>query len=220
MRILAVADEESKYLWDYYQPEKFEGIDLIISCGDLRADYVDFLASMVPVPVIYVHGNHDADYDRRPPTGAICIDDTLYTYKGVRIVGLGGSCRYRQGSWQYTEAEMRKRIKKLHGKIEHAGGLDILVTHAPMHGYGDFTDLPHRGFTVFHELLDEYKPMVMLHGHIHLNYGANIPREHQYNTTRIINAYERFVFDVPDHLISTDTTMRKDPLWRRILNRE
>lgn len=35
MRILAIADEESKYLWDYFQKEKLEGIDLILSSGDL-----------------------------------------------------------------------------------------------------------------------------------------------------------------------------------------
>ena len=220
MKILAIADEESKYLWDYYDAEKFKDIDLIISCGDLHATYIDFLASMVPVPLLYVHGNHDGDYDRRPPTGAICIDDEVYCYKGLRIAGLGGSCRYRQGPWQYTEAEMKKRIKHLHNKIEKAGGLDILVTHAPMHGYGDFTDLPHRGFTVFKELLDTYKPMYLLHGHIHLTYGANIPREHQYNDTKIVNAYERFTIEIPDHLISSTSTMRKDPLWKRIFGRE
>ena len=31
MRILAVADEESKYLWDYYGPEKLHGYDLIVA---------------------------------------------------------------------------------------------------------------------------------------------------------------------------------------------
>lgn len=35
MRILAVSDEESKGLWDYFAPEKLKGIDLIVSCGDL-----------------------------------------------------------------------------------------------------------------------------------------------------------------------------------------
>ena len=60
-----------------------------------------------------------------------------------------------------------------------------------MHGYGDLNDLPHRGFTVFHELLDRYHPQLMLHGHIHLTYGCNIPREHRYGATRIVNCYER-----------------------------
>lgn len=97
-----------------------------------------------------------------------------------------------------TEAEMKRRISHLRSKIQHAGGVDILVTHAPLHGYGDFSDLPHRGFTVFNEILDTYHPALMLHGHIHLTYGANIPREHQYGQTRIVNCYERFVLDLPD----------------------
>ena len=103
MRILAVSDEESKGLWDYFAPEKLKGIDLIVSCGDLDANYVSFLATMAHVPVIYVHGNHDEAYDRKPPGGAVCIDDQVFSYHGVRFVGLGGSCRYRPGSWQYTE---------------------------------------------------------------------------------------------------------------------
>ena len=37
MKILAVADEECKSLWDYYDPEKLRGCDLIVACGDLRA---------------------------------------------------------------------------------------------------------------------------------------------------------------------------------------
>lgn len=168
MKILAVADEESKYLWEYYEPSKLRDIDLIIGCGDLSRHYMNFLSDAAPVPVLYVHGNHDASYDREPPRGAICIDDDLYWYKGYRIVGLGGSCRYRAGAWQFTEAEMKRRISHLRSKIQHAGGVDILVTHAPLHGYGDFSDLPHRGFTVFNEILDTYHPALMLHGHIHL----------------------------------------------------
>ena len=38
MKILLLADVESKYLWDYFEKEKLDGIDLIISCGDLAAD--------------------------------------------------------------------------------------------------------------------------------------------------------------------------------------
>lgn len=31
MKILILADVESKYLWDYFDKEKLEGIDLILS---------------------------------------------------------------------------------------------------------------------------------------------------------------------------------------------
>lgn len=42
MKILAVADEESKYLWEYYEPSKLRDIDLIIGCGDLSRHYMNF----------------------------------------------------------------------------------------------------------------------------------------------------------------------------------
>ena len=69
MRILAIADEESPYLWDYFEKSKLEGIDLIISCGDLAPEYLSFLATFTSAPVLYVHGNHDTKYDEHPPSG-------------------------------------------------------------------------------------------------------------------------------------------------------
>ena len=130
MKILAVADEECKALWDYFTPDKLEGVELIIACGDLSRHYLEYLATMAPVPLLYVHGNHDESYDTRPPQGVICLDDDVYVHNGLRIAGLGGSCRYRTGAWQFTEAEMKKRINHLRGKIDRHGGIDILVTHA------------------------------------------------------------------------------------------
>ena len=59
MRILVVGDKESKSLWDYFQPEKLEGVDLIISVGNLDPSFLSFLATFTHAPVFYVHGNHD-----------------------------------------------------------------------------------------------------------------------------------------------------------------
>ena len=52
MRILAIADEESAYLWDFFEKSKLEGIDLIISCGDLDPNYLSFLATFTSAPVL------------------------------------------------------------------------------------------------------------------------------------------------------------------------
>lgn len=107
MRILAIADEESAYLWDHFEKSKLENIDLIISCGDLEPTYLSFLATFTSAPVVYVHGNHDTKYDKIPPEGCTCIDDKIFVYKGIRILGLGGSMRYKPGAYQYTERDMR-----------------------------------------------------------------------------------------------------------------
>ena len=101
MKILAIADEESKSLWDFFDKSKLEGIDLIISCGDLNPHYLSFLVTLSTVPVLYIHGNHDGKYETTPPEGCICIEDQIYVHEGVRILGLGGSMRYKPGPHQY-----------------------------------------------------------------------------------------------------------------------
>ena len=196
MRILAIADVESKYYWDFFEKTKLEGIDLIISCGDLAPQYLSFLATYFKGPVIYVHGNHDGCYDETPPDGCECIDDMVYEFKGVRILGLGGSMCYNFSPYQYTESQMKRRIRKLRLKLRLKKGVDILVTHSPAFGINDGEDLPHRGFACITELLIREQPTLFLHGHVHLNYGRNMKREDTYMETRIINAYERYVFDV------------------------
>lgn len=195
MKILAVADVESKYFFEYYTPGKLKDYDLIIACGDLRVSYLEFLVTMARCPLLYVHGNHDDRFPREPE-GCVCIDDCLYEYQGLRILGLGGSYRYGQGSYMYTERQMRRRIRHLRFRLWRKKGFDILVTHAPARGINDFDTLSHRGFECFVELLDRYKPRLFLHGHIHRNYGAEIPRRTQRGETEIVNAYEHTVVEL------------------------
>lgn len=196
MRILLLADEEVLSYWDFFKKEDFEEIDLIISCGDLKASYLSFIATMTGLPVLYVRGNHDDSYDRSGPEGCICIEDSVYTYKGVRIMGLGGSNRYKPGRNQYTQKEMQRRYKKMKGRLFLSRGIDILVTHAPAAGVNDDTDECHKGFEVFNEIIEKYKPKYFVHGHVHMNYSRKFPREDMVNETRVINAYQRYIIEI------------------------
>lgn len=198
MKILAIADEESKCLWDYYDKEKLKGIDLIISCGDLDPRYLSFLVTLSGAPVLYVHGNHDDKYAKIPPEGCICIEDQIYVHEGVRILGLGGSMRYSEGEHQFTERQMRQRAAKLRLPLLFRHGFDILVAHAPAYQLNDGRDLPHQGFQTFVNLMEKYRPKYFLHGHVHLSYGRNHKRYDKYLDTHVINAYERCVFEYED----------------------
>lgn len=195
MKIMAIADEESKLLWDYFDKSYLEGIDLILSCGDLKPQYLSFLATFTTVPILYVHGNHDDRYEETPPDGCICIEDQIYVHEGIRILGLGGSMRYKPGEHQYTERQMRRRVRKLWWKLKYHKGFDILLTHAPAYQFNDEEHLPHKGFEVFRTLMDKYKPAYFIHGHVHLNYGR-FPRLSTYNETQVINAYEKYIFEI------------------------
>lgn len=198
MRILALSDEESPALWDNYVPGRLSEYNLIISCGDLKPSYLSFIVTMARAPLLYVHGNHDGRYRFDPPEGCDCIDDCLVIYNGLRILGLGGCLRYNPGEFQYTQREMHERVAKLRRAIRRAGGVDLVVTHSPPRGIGDQEDPAHQGFVALRELIDEFHPACLLHGHVHLRYNFSLPRERDYNGTRVINASERFAFDFPD----------------------
>lgn len=195
MRILAVADEEAKYFYDYYTPGKLDEFDLILACGDLRREYLEFLITMARCPLVYVRGNHDEGFAEAPPGGCVCAEDRIVTVAGLRILGLGGSYRYRDGECMYTEGQMHRRIRRLWPSLRRHGGFDILLTHAPARHINDFDSIPHRGFACFVELLDKYHPRYFVHGHIHRNYGMNIPQRTERGDTIIINASGHFIFD-------------------------
>lgn len=195
MKILALADVESKSLWDFLDKDYLRSMDLILAAGDLKPDYLEYLSMYSRADVVHIFGNHDRTHGKRDPGGCVCVEDMVYDYKGIRILGLGGSIRYKPGPDQYTEEEMCKRIRKLRRKIKKAGGFDILLTHSPAFELGDAQDPTHIGFRCFRDLMEEYHPKYMVHGHVHMNYGVGMERIHSYGNTTIINAYEKFEFE-------------------------
>jgi len=195
MKILLVSDKEESYIWDYFDRERFKDVELILSCGDLQAEYLSFLVTMITAPLYYVHGNHNTDYLKHPPEGCVSIEDDLILYKGLRIAGFGGSILYNNNMFQYSEEQMAKRIKKLKPKIQKHKGIDILLTHAPAYDLGDGKDLSHTGFSCFVDFMDQYSPKYMIHGHQHLNYNRQA-RKLQYRDTTIINAYGYHILEI------------------------
>ncbi|MEI3063431.1 MAG: hypothetical protein V8S99_01250 [Oscillospiraceae bacterium] len=112
MKLLLLADKESRYLWDFYKPGCLREYNLMLSCGDLEGRISDVSRHARPLAPALRPGNHDDNYESRPPEGCECIEDKLVTVGGLRIVGLGGSPLY-SGANQYTERQMEARIRKL-----------------------------------------------------------------------------------------------------------
>jgi len=190
MRILAVSDLESRFIWEHFDPVLFRGVDLIISCGDLKASYLSYLVTMIPAPLFYVHGNHDGDYLRNPPFGCQCIDGLSVVYRGIRIAGLGGCMGDNPTNpFQLTEERMEKRVKKLQSDLRRGRKLDVFVTHAPAAGIGDGTAF-HQGFQCFHQVYRDNAPELHLYGHLHRSnhHVPNASQEtYQTGATKAIN---------------------------------
>jgi calcineurin-like phosphoesterase family protein len=202
-RILAIADEVDEGLYT----DKLLQLrpDLVVSCGDLPFDYLEYIVSRLDVPLVYVPGNHDAalrssdpiwtplgtDAPEHGPLGCVNADGRVVVAAGLRIAGLGGSMRYRPGPNQYTEAEMRWRALSLTARVKlnpfrAAWRVDVLLTHAPPLGWGSQDDLAHRGFAAFLRLVKNLAPKVLIHGHLH-PYGRGKP-ERSLGETQVVNA--------------------------------
>lgn len=62
MKILTISDEEYSGFYEYYTPGVFAEFDLILACGDLKKQYLEFIVTMASCPVLYVCGNHDESF--------------------------------------------------------------------------------------------------------------------------------------------------------------
>ncbi|MCL2030071.1 MAG: metallophosphoesterase [Oscillospiraceae bacterium] len=201
MKLLLVSDMPSEYLWSHYRPELVEGVSLILSAGDLKREYLDFLVTMTAKPLVYVPGNHDRAFVKEPPGGCLCADGCVVTVTppdgpALRIAGLGG-CQGGNPAepYQYTERAMARRAGKLLCRIRRAGGIDIFLTHAPALGLGDGEDAFHTGFACFHPFIARARPRLHVYGHQHKSYKPMQSMEFRTGDTRHLNAFGYRILD-------------------------
>lgn len=201
--VLAVTDEVDPRIYSGSVRERMGDVDLVISCGDVPATYIEFLTDMLHKEVYYVLGNHAEELVRegqrgepRHPQGATDLGFRVVRDKrtGVIFAGLPGSIRYVEHSRvQYSEAEMGWRILRmvprlLWNKLRYGRAFDILVTHSPARDLGDRGDTAHRGFKVMCKLIEWARPRYHLHGHVHL-YDRSQGHTIRHHHTDIINVY-------------------------------
>ena len=198
MRILTVSDFVEPSLYANFEPDRFQGIDLVLSCGDLPPEYLSFLVHAFKVPLYYVRGNHDIRYDTSPPEGCIDLHSRMVEHQGLKLLGLEGSRWYNGGPNQYTEKQMRKMIQQLRPGLWWRKGVDLIITHAPPRHIHDAEDLCHRGFKSFNRLIERYAPAYFIHGHIHAHFNDQAERITRVDQTNVVNSYGHFIFEI-DH---------------------
>lgn len=212
MKILAISDQVLDHLYSPRVKEQFGDVNLVVGCGDLPYYYLEYVVSMLNVPLLHVPGNHDLP---APPGGAgrdpeACspiaegcgnIDGRVVEEQGLLLAGLGGSIRYRpDGVNQYTQREMLCRVLALLprlcvNRIRRGRFLDILITHSPPLGVHDGTDPAHVGFTVFNHFIARFRPRYVLHGHSHV-YRRDVVTRTQIGPTKVCNVCPYRVIEV------------------------
>mgnify|MGYP002153782736 CR=1 FL=1 len=199
MKVLAVSDQVAPQIYDASIQPRFADVDLVLSCGDLPHYYLEYIVTMLNVPLYYVMGNHGCELEysscgmeRTRPGGCLDLDEQVVEYRGLLIAGLEGSMRYKEGPYQYTQGEMsykalRLAAKLLRSRLLKGRWLDILISHAPPFSIHDGQDLCHTGFRAFLAFMDRHKPRYLIHGHSHI-YNQLRPTMTSYRDTLVVNA--------------------------------
>lgn len=208
MKILALSDEVVERLYSLCDRGYFKDIGLILGCGDLPYDYLENLVTFLNVPLMYVPGNHDPNYEPGEPLtrveGGSNLDLKSVRVKKFLVGGFGGSIRYRpRGTNQYTQSEAYLRGFRLLprlflNRMHYGRSLDILITHSPPFGIHDDDTHAHRGLKAINWLLRVAKPRYHLHGHTHFQRRNISPSETETNhgLTKIINIYPYKIIEV------------------------
>ena len=206
MKILAVSDQVEERLYSPSVKTLCKDVDLLIGCGDLPFEYLEYLLNVVNVPMVYVPGNHDPVHKSNDPQsqveGGVNLDLKAIFIKGLFIAGMGGSIRYRDdGVNQYGQTDMYFRALKLifpllWYRVRLNRRVDLFITHSPPEGIHDDNDFAHQGLAAINTIMKLFKPRYILHGHTYF-YRRNLvaPRT-QVNGTTVINVFPYHFIDL------------------------
>jgi Icc-related predicted phosphoesterase len=152
-------------------------VDLILGCGDLPYTYLEYLVSVLFVPLYYVPGNHDPRYNAERSLsyaeGGSNLDLKTALVNGLLLAGFGGSIRYRpDGVNQYTQEQAffrayRLLLRLLFNRALYGRKLDILISHSPPFEIHDEDTQAHQGLKALNFLMRTVSPRYMFHGHTH-----------------------------------------------------
>jgi Icc-related predicted phosphoesterase len=207
MKLLCLSDVESLAVYSANIRDRFGTADAVISCGDLPYPYLEYVISMLDIPLYYVHGNHLTIIETHPdelrlhPWGGMDMHRKVFYDKehDFLVAGIEGSLIYNKGPKQYSQRRMWLMVlemvpKLLLNKLRYGRYLDCFISHSPPAGIHDQEDYAHRGVHAFRWLLRWFSPKLHLHGHVHL-YMPTQKRESIFHKTRVVNAYKYFELD-------------------------
>ena len=206
MKILVVSDEVVERLYSLCTTGHFGDIDLILGGGDLPYPYLENLLTLLNLPLFYVPGNHDPNYNAENTLarveGGTNLDLKMTRFKTFLIGGFGGSVRYRpDGTNQHSQTDAYFRAfsmlpRLLLNRINYGRSLDILITHSPPLGIHDDDTQAHQGLKAINWLLRVAKPRYHFHGHTHFQRGNLSPSETTHGLTKIVNVFPYKIIEV------------------------
>jgi Icc-related predicted phosphoesterase len=198
MKFISISDTHSKH--NQIPLEWLEPADCIIHAGDISSmgydrEIYNFCSWFSKLDQykhkIFIAGNHDWGFERNPNDIALIIkefpnitylQDSSVEIEGIKIYGSPWQPEFFQWAFNLERgAEIQEKWDMI------PTDTDILITHGPAYGYGDFVPGPRGGYVGCQNLLDtiltKVNPKVHITGHIHCGYGESFA-----GNTHFINA--------------------------------
>jgi uncharacterized protein len=201
VKILAVSDVELPQMLNAdFLRKTYADVNLLVSCGDMQAGYLDFIGTVLNLPLFFVRGNHDTRHET-PNPGGDDLHMRFRSFGGVSFAGLEGSIRYNRGAVQYTEGDMLLNVLRLLPRLLvmrslRGHGVDVLVAHSPPRDIHDIPDdFAHRGFKAFRYLIYWGRPRYFIHGHVD-TWDNRKTRETVFHGTTVLNINPFMVLDL------------------------
>lgn len=189
-KILAASDIEgdSRLVKKLAERADKENVDLVVLCGDIT-NQIETKDLIKPFKdrkkhVLIIPGNHDAFADIDVIAAQYNIKNLhgyAAVYEGVGFFGAGGAANLPFFPGAITEKEILDTLKKAH-KMLIGVEKKVMVTHMhPEGSLSEWSGIP--GSTSIRKAIKEFKPDILIHGHIHEASGF----EQKIGKTKVIN---------------------------------
>jgi len=186
-KILAASDlhGDSRATKRLAQKAEEAHVDLVVLCGDLLG-YVEAKGFMKPFAdkkqkVLILPGNWDSfattDFIAQL-YGMKNIHGYSAVYKNIGFFGAGGTNTTFTSA---SERELKDTLAKAHAGLKGIEKKVMLTHHHPAGSLSEFSGIS--GSEAIREAIEQFKPDVLLHGHIHEAAGS----DEMIGQTRVIN---------------------------------
>lgn len=184
MKICIISDTHTKHKFLNFGLKSLEA-DVIIHCGDMTGngginaieEFMKWFSGLDQFKhKICVAGNHDWLFERNNlrarevvPENVIYLEDEETIIDDIKFYGTPVQKIFC--NWAFNRPESKL--------AQHWAGIpddtDVLITHSPPYGIGDYVSDGHQGSpSLYMEVVKRIKPKIHCFGHIHEGYGVKV----------------------------------------------
>jgi Icc-related predicted phosphoesterase len=195
IRLILISDTHGKHdqLNDDLLKLNDDITTIILHAGDISNTgayiqinrFLDWYAGLPFKHKIFIAGNHDFGFehmndiqDAYKGKGVIYLMDSHVEVEGLNIYGSPWQPRFYDWAFNVDRNRLEEKWKLI------PEGMDIIMTHGPVHGILDYTPTNmHVGCEALYDRIIQLKPKIYLSGHIHYARGVQ-----SFNDTMFVNA--------------------------------